>query len=79
MKILGFQNGHDVSYCVLEDGIPIIHEELERHLRLKEPKGSGLQYALDQLKDIIDDWANLKVKSFENRRSWVRNPNKDKV
>ena len=54
MKILGFQNGHDVSYCVLEDGIPIIHEELERHLRLKEPKGSGLQYALDQLKDISD-------------------------
>ena len=30
-----------------------------------------------QLKDIIDDWADLKVKSFENRRSWVRNPNKD--
>ncbi|MED5317413.1 MAG: hypothetical protein VX744_06635 [Candidatus Neomarinimicrobiota bacterium] len=30
-----------------------------------------------QLKDIISDWADLKVKSFENRRSWVRNPNKD--
>ena len=54
MKILGFQNGHDTSYCVLENGIPIIHEELERHLRLKEPKGSGLQYAIDQLKDISD-------------------------
>ena len=38
MKILGFQNGHDVAYCVLENGIPVIHEELERHLRLKEPK-----------------------------------------
>ena len=32
-----------------------------------------------QLKDIIEDWGDLKVKSFENRRSWVRNPNKDKV
>ena len=52
MKILGFQNGHDVAYCVLENGIPVIHEELERHLRLKEPKGDGLQYAVDQLKDI---------------------------
>ena len=29
MRIIGFQSGHDVSYCVLEDGVPIIHEELE--------------------------------------------------
>ena len=28
MKILGFQSGHDVAYCVLENGVPIIHEEL---------------------------------------------------
>ena len=27
-----------------------------------------------QLKEIIDDWANLKIEAFENRRSWVRNP-----
>ena len=25
-----------------------------------------------QLKEIIEDWANLKVEAFENRRSWVR-------
>ena len=25
-----------------------------------------------QLKDIIDDWANLKIEAFQNRRSWVR-------
>jgi hypothetical protein len=25
-----------------------------------------------QLKDIIDEWANLKIESFQNRRSWVR-------
>jgi len=31
----------------------------------------------DQLKEIINDWADLKVKSFENRRSWVRKPNQD--
>jgi hypothetical protein len=29
-----------------------------------------------QLKDIIEDWANLKIESFENRRSWVRSPKK---
>ena len=25
-----------------------------------------------QLKEIIEEWANLKVEAFENRRSWVR-------
>tara|TARA_Y100000590_G_C15658846_1_gene991738 strand:- start:231 stop:593 length:363 start_codon:yes stop_codon:yes gene_type:complete len=31
----------------------------------------------DQLKEMISDWADLKVKSFENRRSWVRKPDQD--
>ena len=25
-----------------------------------------------QLKEIIEEWANLKIEAFENRRSWVR-------
>ena len=25
-----------------------------------------------QLKEIVEEWANLKVEAFENRRSWVR-------
>ena len=25
-----------------------------------------------QLKDIIEEWANLKIEAFQNRRSWVR-------
>ena len=25
-----------------------------------------------ELKEIIEEWANLKVEAFENRRSWVR-------
>ena len=33
--ILGFLTGHDVSYCLLENGIPVIHEELERFLNVK--------------------------------------------
>ena len=32
----------------------------------------------NQLKSIIDEWANLKVESFENRRSWVRASKKEK-
>ena len=42
MKIVGFQSGHDMSYCILENGVPIIHEEYERFLREKEPLGDGL-------------------------------------
>ena len=33
MKIVGLLSGHDCSYCVLEDGIPKIHNELERFIR----------------------------------------------
>ena len=35
MKIAGLWNGHDSSFCVLEDGIPTIHAELERYTREK--------------------------------------------
>ena len=37
------------------------------------------QEQLDKIKDIINDWANMKIKSFKNRRSWVRNPDEDHV
>ena len=26
----------------------------------------------DQLKKIVEEWANLKIEAFQNRRSWVR-------
>ena len=29
---------------------------------------------LEKMKSIINDWADMKIKSFKNRRSWVRNP-----
>jgi carbamoyltransferase len=35
MKILGYYNGHDASYAILENGIPILHNELERFNRKK--------------------------------------------
>jgi len=57
MIIAGFQSGHDVGYCLLKDGIPIIHEELERFIREKEPLGDGLEMLFqrvpeENLKDI---------------------------
>ena len=29
---------------------------------------------LKQIKHIVNDWADMKIKSFKDRRSWVRNP-----
>ena len=34
---------------------------------------------LEKMKTIINDWADMKIKSFKNRRSWVRNPENEKV
>ena len=53
-RIVGFQSGHDVSYCILEDGIPIIHEELERFSREKSPGGDGLEFFFNQNPELTD-------------------------
>ena len=46
MNIVGFSTGaHDVSYAIVQDGVPIYHYELERYNRLKECHG-----------DIINDY-----------------------
>ena len=54
MKIAGFCSSHDCSYCILDDGIPIIHNELERFTREKEPMGDGIQFMFDN-EDTVDD------------------------
>lgn len=33
---------------------------------------------LAQLKEIINEWADLRLKTFTERRSWVRRPGKNK-
>ena len=53
--IVGFHSGHDCSYCVLEDGEIVVHEELERATRIKEGIGDGLRYFYDRNKDIASD------------------------
>ena len=32
---------------------------------------------LERIKNIVNDWADMKIKSFRDRRSWVRNPDDD--
>ena len=56
MRIIGFQSGHDVSYCILENGVPIMHEELERFTREKEPLGDGLEMFFERMhEDELDE------------------------
>ena len=51
-----------MSYCLLKNGVPIIHEEYERHIRQKEP-GDGLTMQLTfgwnrlkKLNDVDGKW-----------------------
>ncbi len=75
MKIIGFQSGHDVSYCILENGVPIIHEELERFIREKEPLGDGLEMALQRIpENDLDD-----IKYFTNGNPRSRTVYSDKT
>jgi len=32
---------------------------------------------LERIKHIVNDWADMKIKSFRDRRSWVRNTDDD--
>ena len=49
MKILGFNSGHDVSYAILEDGVPVIHNELERFNSRKCPTGDAMGFLIESL------------------------------
>ena len=44
----------------------LINEKLSEY-----PKESS------QLTEIVEDWAELKIEAFQNRRSWVRATPKD--
>lgn len=38
-------SGHDCSFCFLDEtGRPVVHAELERYIREKEPKGDGVAF-----------------------------------
>ena len=54
MKIIGICSGHDCSYAILENGIPIIHNELERFIRQKEPIDDAVKFLFDTYDDVDD-------------------------
>tara|TARA_B100000287_G_scaffold411847_1_gene441691 strand:+ start:467 stop:2119 length:1653 start_codon:yes stop_codon:yes gene_type:complete len=55
MKIVGFHCGHDSSYSILEDGVPLIHNEMERFSRNKNSVGNSVKFFLEYEKKNLDD------------------------
>ena len=48
MLIAGLNTGgHDSAFCILKDGKPIVHIELERIIRQKQPMGDSFQLLMD--------------------------------
>ena len=54
MKIVGFHSGHDSAYSILENGIPIIHNELERFNRRKNSVANSIQLFSDNEENLDD-------------------------
>jgi carbamoyltransferase len=48
MKIAGVWPGHDCSFCILDNGNPIIHAEYERYNREKSPSGDAVKFMFDR-------------------------------
>lgn len=55
MKIVGLWSGHDTSFCVLNNGVPVIHAELERYNREKSPSGDAIDFALSRSRQNVEE------------------------
>jgi len=72
---------------IAEEKEEISNEEIATYGQVQERKGQLLNLIdsnlsdhpeeSSQLKDIVEDWANLKIEAFQNRRSWVRATSSD--
>jgi len=87
VKIIGLTTGHDAAYCLLDNGIPVIHEEFERFSRVKEQDTDVIKFIksrydnFDDIKYIShfprnpDGWASSfageKLASYEGMKSQV--------
>ncbi len=66
MKIASAWSGHDCSFCILDNGRPVIHAEYERYIREKEPAGDGVQFMFDEYADCGD------IKHFATNHSFSK-------
>jgi|TARA_B110000263_G_scaffold185400_1_gene162980 uncharacterized protein HemX len=51
-----------------------VDEDRNKMIKTLEESITDHPKQLEQMKEIINDWADMKIKSFKDRRSWVRNP-----
>ena len=51
-----------------------LDEDRNKMIKTLEESITNHPKQLEQMTEIINDWADMKIKSFKNRRSWVRNP-----
>ena len=54
-----------------------VQEEREKLIHTLEEALPNHPKQLSQLINIVNDWADLKIKTIQERRSWVRSPDKD--
>lgn len=54
-----------------------VQEERDKLIHTLEVALPNNPKQLSQLINIVNDWADLKIKTIQERRSWVRSPNKD--
>ena len=66
MKVASAWSGHDSSFCILNNGLPVIHAEYERYIREKEPAGDGVQFMFDEYKPHGD------IKYFATNHSFSK-------
>lgn len=48
MKIAGVWSGHDCSFCIIDNGQPLIHAEYERYNREKSPAADSIKFMFDR-------------------------------
>jgi len=80
MKIAGVWSGHDCSFCVLENGEPIIHAEYERYNREKSPPGDSINFLFERSQEIAKDVThfasvhpNKKIKQYSESYELAQN------
>ena len=59
MKIAGIWSGHDCSYCILDDGLPVVHAELERYNREKSPAGDAASFMFDRSHEHVEQLQHI--------------------
>ena len=67
MKIAGFHSGHDSSYSILDDGVSVTHNELERFNRRKNSVANSMQFFLENENnfDDMDDMLTKMEKEYQ--------------